>query len=176
MAGVTQWRNDPDRPFRSIRRHRHGSRSNNRKRLDGSKPNSAGPMSPRRGANLPWRWPTDDPIRHLHQRREIVSASRPNLGHERRHGKGVPIRCSASGRGHRAWEMRKRRNTDQEPNRARTATPLSGRPRPGALLCHRHAYTASSSWTGTIYADGWARWVERGHVHIGYVQTCPYCD
>lgn len=28
----------------------------------------------------------------------------------------------------------------------------------------------------TIYADGWARWVEEGHVHIGYVQTGPCCD
>lgn len=28
----------------------------------------------------------------------------------------------------------------------------------------------------TIYADGWACWVEEGHVYIGYVQTGPCCD
>jgi hypothetical protein len=28
----------------------------------------------------------------------------------------------------------------------------------------------------TIYADGWARWVEEGHVYVGYVQGGPCCD
>jgi hypothetical protein len=28
----------------------------------------------------------------------------------------------------------------------------------------------------TIYADGWARWAEDGHVYIGYVQAGPCCD
>jgi hypothetical protein len=28
----------------------------------------------------------------------------------------------------------------------------------------------------TIYADGWARWVEDGHVYIGYVQAGRCCD
>jgi hypothetical protein len=28
----------------------------------------------------------------------------------------------------------------------------------------------------TIYADGWARWAENGHVYIGYVQAGPCCD
>jgi hypothetical protein len=28
----------------------------------------------------------------------------------------------------------------------------------------------------TIYADGWARWVEEGHVYIGYVQAGRCCD
>jgi hypothetical protein len=83
MAGVTQWRNDPDRPFRNIRRNKHGSRSNNRKPLDGSKPDSAGPMPPR-------GWPTDDPARILHQRREIVSASRHQPCHNRHHGPRAP--------------------------------------------------------------------------------------
>jgi hypothetical protein len=28
----------------------------------------------------------------------------------------------------------------------------------------------------TISADGWARWVEDGHVYVGYVQAGPCCD
>jgi hypothetical protein len=28
----------------------------------------------------------------------------------------------------------------------------------------------------TIYADGWAQWVEDGHVYIGYVQAGRCCD
>jgi hypothetical protein len=28
----------------------------------------------------------------------------------------------------------------------------------------------------TIYADGWARWLEDGHVYVGYVQAGPCCD
>jgi hypothetical protein len=28
----------------------------------------------------------------------------------------------------------------------------------------------------TIYADGWARWTEDGHVIIGYLQAGPCCD
>ena len=28
----------------------------------------------------------------------------------------------------------------------------------------------------TVYADGWARWAEDGHVYIGYVQAGPCCD
>jgi hypothetical protein len=28
----------------------------------------------------------------------------------------------------------------------------------------------------TIHPDGWARWVEDGHVYIGYVQTGRCCD
>jgi hypothetical protein len=28
----------------------------------------------------------------------------------------------------------------------------------------------------TIYADGWARWFEDGHVYVGYVQAGPCCD
>jgi hypothetical protein len=28
----------------------------------------------------------------------------------------------------------------------------------------------------TIYADGWARWAEDGHVYVGYVQAGPCCD
>jgi hypothetical protein len=28
----------------------------------------------------------------------------------------------------------------------------------------------------TIYADGWARWAEDGHVYIGYVQAGRCCD
>jgi hypothetical protein len=28
----------------------------------------------------------------------------------------------------------------------------------------------------TIYADGWARWAEDGHVYTGYVQAGPCCD
>jgi hypothetical protein len=28
----------------------------------------------------------------------------------------------------------------------------------------------------TIYTDGWASWVEDGHVYTGYVQTGPCCD
>jgi hypothetical protein len=28
----------------------------------------------------------------------------------------------------------------------------------------------------TIYADGWASWVEDGHVYIGYVQAGRCCD
>jgi hypothetical protein len=28
----------------------------------------------------------------------------------------------------------------------------------------------------TIYPDGWARWVEDGHVYIGYVQVGRCCD
>lgn len=28
----------------------------------------------------------------------------------------------------------------------------------------------------TIYADGWARWIEDGHVYVGYVQTGRCCD
>ena len=28
----------------------------------------------------------------------------------------------------------------------------------------------------TIYADGWARWAEDGHVSAGYVQAGPCCD
>jgi hypothetical protein len=28
----------------------------------------------------------------------------------------------------------------------------------------------------TIYADGWARWVEDGHVYIGYVQVGRCCE
>ena len=28
----------------------------------------------------------------------------------------------------------------------------------------------------TIYADGWARWLEDGHVSVGYVQGGPCCD
>jgi hypothetical protein len=28
----------------------------------------------------------------------------------------------------------------------------------------------------TIYADGWARWVEDGHVYIGYIQAGRCCD
>jgi hypothetical protein len=27
-----------------------------------------------------------------------------------------------------------------------------------------------------IYADGWARWLEAGHVYVGYVQARPGCD
>jgi hypothetical protein len=27
-----------------------------------------------------------------------------------------------------------------------------------------------------IYADGWARWAEDGHVYVGYVQAGPCCD
>ena len=27
----------------------------------------------------------------------------------------------------------------------------------------------------TIYADGWARWLEDGHVYVGYVQAGPCC-
>jgi hypothetical protein len=28
----------------------------------------------------------------------------------------------------------------------------------------------------TIYADGWACWVEDGHVYVGYVQSGRCCD
>ena len=28
----------------------------------------------------------------------------------------------------------------------------------------------------TIYADGWARWLEDGHVYVGYVQAGPCCN
>jgi hypothetical protein len=28
----------------------------------------------------------------------------------------------------------------------------------------------------SIHPDGWARWVEDGHVYIGYVQTGRCCD
>jgi len=28
----------------------------------------------------------------------------------------------------------------------------------------------------TIYTDGWAQWVEDGHVYIGYVQSGRCCD
>jgi hypothetical protein len=28
----------------------------------------------------------------------------------------------------------------------------------------------------TIYADGWARWIENGHVYVGYVQAGRCCD
>jgi hypothetical protein len=28
----------------------------------------------------------------------------------------------------------------------------------------------------TIYTDGWARWVEDGHVYIGYIQAGRCCD
>jgi len=28
----------------------------------------------------------------------------------------------------------------------------------------------------TIYADGWARWAEDGHVMIGYIQAGRCCD
>jgi hypothetical protein len=28
----------------------------------------------------------------------------------------------------------------------------------------------------TVYADGWARWREDGHVYVGYVQAGPCCD
>ena len=28
----------------------------------------------------------------------------------------------------------------------------------------------------TVYADGWARWSEDGHVYVGYVQAGPCCD
>jgi hypothetical protein len=28
----------------------------------------------------------------------------------------------------------------------------------------------------TVYADGWARWAEDGHVYVGYVQAGPCCD
>jgi hypothetical protein len=28
----------------------------------------------------------------------------------------------------------------------------------------------------TIYSDGWARWVEDGHVYVGYVQAGRCCD
>jgi hypothetical protein len=27
----------------------------------------------------------------------------------------------------------------------------------------------------TIYADGWARWIEDGHEYVGYVQAGPCC-
>jgi hypothetical protein len=27
-----------------------------------------------------------------------------------------------------------------------------------------------------VYADGWARWLEDGHVYVGYVQSGPCCD
>jgi hypothetical protein len=90
MAGVTQCRNDPDRPFKNIRRNKHVARSNNRKPPDGSRPNNAGPMPPRRGANLPSRWPTGDPSRHLRPRREIGSVSQPNRGRDRRQDAGAP--------------------------------------------------------------------------------------
>ena len=28
----------------------------------------------------------------------------------------------------------------------------------------------------TIYADGWARWQEGGHVYVGYVQSGSCCN
>jgi hypothetical protein len=28
----------------------------------------------------------------------------------------------------------------------------------------------------TIYADGWARWVEDGHVYVGYIQAGRCCN
>jgi hypothetical protein len=28
----------------------------------------------------------------------------------------------------------------------------------------------------TVYADGWARWCEDGHVYVGYLQAGPCCD
>lgn len=28
----------------------------------------------------------------------------------------------------------------------------------------------------TIYTDGWARWIEDGHVYTGYVQVGRCCD
>jgi hypothetical protein len=28
----------------------------------------------------------------------------------------------------------------------------------------------------TIYPDWWARWLEDGHVYVGYVQAGPCCD
>ena len=28
----------------------------------------------------------------------------------------------------------------------------------------------------TIYADGWAHWLEDGHVYVGYVQAGRCCD
>jgi hypothetical protein len=28
----------------------------------------------------------------------------------------------------------------------------------------------------TIYRDGWARWIEDGHIYIGYVQVGRCCD
>ena len=68
MAGVQDWRNDPDKPFRNSSRSTHGSRSHTIRPLDGSKRNSAGPRRRRGEATLPGRWPTDDPVRRLPQR------------------------------------------------------------------------------------------------------------
>jgi hypothetical protein len=28
----------------------------------------------------------------------------------------------------------------------------------------------------TVYADGWAHWLQDGHVYVGYVQAGPCCD
>jgi hypothetical protein len=97
MVGVQQWRNDPDRPFRNIRRNKHGSRSKKVRPLDGSKLNSAGPMPRRRRAHLPGSWPTHNPIHSLHQRGEIASASRHNRSPERCHGAGDDLRRGSPG-------------------------------------------------------------------------------
>jgi hypothetical protein len=108
-AGGIQWRNDPDRPFRNIRKNTPGSRNNNRKPRDGCKPGSAGPMPPRRWAMLPWRAPTDEALRCRYSGRGILSAGSPPLGDDRRDGTGATRRHACLAR--RGSEGRARRLT-----------------------------------------------------------------
>jgi hypothetical protein len=168
MAGVTQWRNDPDRPFRSIRRNTHGGRSNNRKPRDGSRPNSAGPMAPRRGTPPLWGRPTDDSSRHPLRRGEIVPASGHNRDHERRHDAGAPSDTARQADdptpgvcARRGMPMRRPCREEHAASRRYHAARVRGHG--PATDTHRRQLTLEQA---TAHADGWARRFKGGHVYV----------
>jgi hypothetical protein len=148
MVGVQQWRNDPDRPFRNIRRNKHGSRSKKLRPLDGSKPNSAGPMQHRRWANLSGRWPTDDPVRNLHQRWEIVSAIWHNRCPDRCHGEGAP-----SDAARQAWDTNPEHDQGEGP-RARSTPSSASTGSSTAMVWRSHGCGRGAARLGLIGSPG----------------------
>jgi hypothetical protein len=130
------------------------------------------------GAHLPWGWPTDDPILPLHRRREIGSASRPNRGHARRQGAGAPseaarrARDTAPGIGARGGTPMRmpRREEHMAPHRDQAARVQVHCP---AVDTHTRQLILEQAM---IDADGWACWLEDGHVSVGDVQAGPCCN
>jgi hypothetical protein len=86
LRGLTASKGVAGHGWSAMIRNKHDSRSRKIRPLGASKRNSTGPRHRLGRANLPGRWPTDDPVRSLHQHGEIVSASSLHQMQHVRHG------------------------------------------------------------------------------------------
>ena len=80
--------------------------------------------------------------------------------------------------GHHAWDMSEGKNTMRMPSRDERMAPRRYQAARVQLHCpaidtHTRQLILEQA---TIYADGWARWNEDGHVIIGYLQADRCCD